>query len=138
MVASLTLIADDRELPEDDHAEEREHWNGKGHIEFLVVQNAPDIFEVEMVDYSGCAGGLQETLGIEYYITDIWCLHKGSEPPLLEGGTYTLNGVTAEWTRGDGWTTDDDVEYSFETITQKANEHRSINLPQSNNRCAIE
>lgn len=93
--------------------DEREHWNGVGHVTFFVIQNVPDTFEVEILDHSGCAGGLDETIGLEYYITDAWDL----QGQVREGGTYTLNKLTVTWTRGDGWSTDDDVEYEFESIT---------------------
>lgn len=100
--------------------DEREHWNGKGHIEFFVIQNVPGTFEIEYTDYSGCAGGMQETLGIEYYITDVWCLQDDPEIPLREGVTYTLHDLTVIWTRGNGWTEDDDVEYNFGEMTSHA------------------
>ena len=98
--------------------DEYEHWNGSGHIEFFVHQNVPGTFEIDITDYSGCAGGLQETLGIEYCIEDIWCLHQAMK--LREGVTYTLHDLEVTWTRGDGWCTDDDVEYDFGDITSHA------------------
>lgn len=106
----------DVDYPYPTEEEERDHWNGKGHIEFFVIQNVPGTFEIEVLDYSGCAGGLQETLGIEYYLTEYWDL----QDEVREGVTYTLHNVTVTWTRGDGWTTDDDVEYDFELITHHA------------------
>lgn len=93
--------------------DERDFWNGEGSITFFVEQNIDDIFEIEVLDYTGCVGGLQDTIGIEFYIEEYW----GLRPELKEGVTYTLGGVNVEWTRGDGWTTDDDVEYYFDSIT---------------------
>lgn len=98
-------------------AGERDHWNGDGDIEFFVIQHTKDNFEIEVIDYSGCAGGLEETLGIEYTIKNLWCLHKDDQFIFREGVFYTIHGLTVTWTRGDGWTTDNDVEYNFESIT---------------------
>lgn len=95
----------------------REYWNGKGHIQFFVSQNATGVFEMEYEDYSGCAGGMQETVGIDYYIQHVWRLHKDPTFKLREGVSYTIHGLTVTWTRGDGWELDDDVEYDFESIT---------------------
>lgn len=92
--------------------EERQHWVGKGHIEFFVEQNVPGIFEIEIIDYSGCAGGLDETIGLDYavkeFLVDVRELH--------EGVRYTIKGLTVSFTRGDGWTTDDDSDYEFEEL----------------------
>lgn len=112
------MITDYDSEEELDVIAEYDHWNGKGHIEFFVLQNVPETLEIEYLDYSGCAGGLKETLGIEYAITDIWCLQNTMK--LREGVTYTLHGLTVHWTRGDGWLTDDDVDYEFESITTHA------------------
>ena len=35
---------------------------------------------------------------------------------LKEGHTYTIEKLTVVWTRGDGWTIDDDVDYYFENL----------------------
>jgi hypothetical protein len=103
-----------------DEEDQRQYWNGDGHIEFFVIQNHGDTFEVEVLDYSGCAGGLSETLGIEYVITDMWCLNKDPEYIFREGVTYTIHDLSVTWTRGDGWNTDDDVDYDFGKITSHA------------------
>lgn len=97
-----------------DQISEYDYWNGQGHIEFYVNQNVPkdELFEIDVLDYSGCAGGLQETIGIDYYIQHCW----GLCDELREGVTYTIKDLTVEWTRGDGWTTDDDVEYYFKEL----------------------
>lgn len=107
------VLMDDLYQPTEE--DEAEFWNGKGHITFYVIQNTPDVFEIEIEDWSGCAGGLQDTIGIDWYIKECWGLQEDED--LKEGVSYTLHGLTAYWTRGDGWTTDDDVEYNFEDIT---------------------
>lgn len=106
--------------PQEAEVTDYDFWSAPGHIEFFVVQNAKDVFEIEVIDYSGCAYGLQDTLGIEYYITDCWYLQEDPSTPLREGVTYTLHDLTVTWTRGDGWTTDDDVEYDFSKMTSHA------------------
>ena len=102
--------------PEPTDEEEHDYWNGAGHIEFFVIQNVLGDFEIEVTDCSGCAGGLQETIGIDYYLKEYW----GLQNELREGVTYTLHNVTVYWTRGDGWTYDDDVEYNFDSMTSHA------------------
>lgn len=121
MTGEMTVHDDDDDLfgmtKEEWEESQRDHWNGKGHIEFFVIQNSGDTFEIEVEDYSGCAGGMHESVGIDYYIKDCWCLNEDPENPLREGVYYTLHDLTVTWTRGDGWTTDDDVEYDFGAMT---------------------
>jgi hypothetical protein len=113
---AITAIAIDCDLTPDEEKEaERQHWNGDGTIEFYVSQNAPGVFEIEVLDYDGCAGGMQETIGIEYYISEIWNL----QDRVREGVTYELQNVTVQWTRGEWGFTDDDVEYDFLDIASK-------------------
>lgn len=97
--------------------DERDFWCGTGHIEFRVIQNCPDIFEIEVLDYSGCAGGLNEGCGIDWWLTSEICLQEDPGITLREGCTYTIHDLTVQFTRGDGWTTDDDAEYEFDDIT---------------------
>lgn len=98
--------------------EERDFWNGEGHIEFFVIQNTEEDFEIEVLDYSGCAGGLDEGMGIDYWIKEVEGLHRDPTVRLREGRTYCINGLTVTWTRGDGWEIDDDAEYEFESLTE--------------------
>lgn len=102
--------------------EERDFWNGIGLLEIYVTQSFKDsdgnyIFEFDVIDYEGCVGGIQEAIGIDYLLTHIWCLQK----ELREGYTYRFIGITAFWTRGDGWSTDDDVDYRYEIILSHFN-----------------
>jgi len=90
------------------------HWNGEGTLEFRVLSYDKTSkycpYEIEYLDYCGCVGGLDETLGIEHSINegilDVGKLHIG--------WTYKIHGITVHWTHGDGWTTDDDVDYYIE------------------------
>ena len=97
--------------PEDEH----HFWNGEGFITFYVVQNIikDDIFEIEVEDYDGCAGGAHETVGFDYLIKEMLGINIAD---LKEGHTYTIEKLTVVWTRGDGWTIDDDVDYYFENL----------------------
>lgn len=94
--------------------EERDYWSGEGHLEFTVISHTKGKgyipFEIDYHDYSGCVGGLDETLGIEYAVNE-GILDVGK---LRLGVTYIVHGITVQWTRGDGWTTDDDVDYYVE------------------------
>lgn len=93
--------------------EEREYWSGVGIIKFFVQQNIDNVFEIEIEESTGCAGGAGEMLGLEWLIR---CELGIDRDQLKQGHTYTIEGLTVQWFRGDGWTTDDDVEYSFESL----------------------
>ena len=45
---------------------------------------------------------------------------------LKEGHTYTIEKLTVTWIRGDGWMTDDDVEYEYETLKDEIQLFRFI------------
>lgn len=121
--AKLVPIPDDWEPSEEDI---KDYWSGEGHLEFRVLSydktTKYNPYEIECLDYSGCVGGLDETLGIEYAVNegilDVGKLHIGC--------TYRVDGITVVWTRGDGWTTDDDVDYYIESVTQYAVLHQLI------------
>ena len=97
----------------------RDYWCGEGGIIFTVTEHDPEArfcpFGFEIEDYSGCAGGLDETLGITYAINerilDVGKLHLGV--------TYYVEGITVVFTRGDGWTTDDDADYYVGSVKTK-------------------
>lgn len=110
-----TCDLNDYAMTEED---ERDHWSGVGHLEFYVIQNVPDCFEVEIIDYSGCMGGADETLGIHHLLEDCWGFHEDPDIRLREGCRYTVHDIEVDWTMGDGWTTDDDVEYYPGAITE--------------------
>lgn len=100
--------------------EEADYWNGIGFLEVMILQNWKSkdeerIFEFEVIDYNGCVGGIEEAIGIDYLLTQIWCL----QDVLKEGYIYRFTGITALWTRGDGWSTDDDVDYYFGALSYK-------------------
>ncbi|CBW47015.1 hypothetical protein [Roseovarius sp. 217 phage 1] len=119
----LTPISDDWEPSDKEIAN---YWSGEGHLVFTVRSYDPNThycpYEIEYEDYSGCVGGLDEMVGIEYAVNegilDVGKLHIGC--------TYEVHGITAHFTRGDGWTTDDDVEYYIESVTQYAVLHQLI------------
>lgn len=105
-------------LYEPTEEEEHDYWNGEGFIKFFVEQNIPedDIFEIEVEDYAGCAGGANETIGFKYLIKDMLDFDIDE---FKEGHTYTITSLTVVWTRGDSWTTDDDVEYYYESLVDE-------------------
>ena len=125
MTDQMIVFADDDDYfgmtKEEWDAAQKDHWSGLGHIEFFVIQNTPDDFEIDVIDYSGCVGGAHETLGVDYLIKDMWCLHEDPDLILREGVYYIIHDVTVTWTRGDGWTTDDDVDYDYKSITHHTN-----------------
>lgn len=91
------------------------YYNGIGFLEFFVVQNYKDTFEFEIVDSNGCAGWLQEGLGVDYALTEEWIAPLKD---LKEGATYRVHDITVHYVRGDGWTTDDDEDWEFGNVTQ--------------------
>jgi hypothetical protein len=108
--------------------EEADYWNGIGHLEILVtyVNQKEKIFEFEVIDQSGCVGGIEEAIGIDYLLTQMWSVQKpyeegGFKFPLKAGYSYTFHDIRAFWTRGDGYTTDDDVDYYHGLITRGFN-----------------
>jgi hypothetical protein len=120
LIKSMEVIATQDDLNDftPDDAETKDHWSGKGHLEFFVEQNHGKTFEIQVVDYSGCVGGLQEAIGIEYALLEGYL--DVDRSMLREGVTYTIWDITAEFSRGDGWTTDDDCEYHIGEITSEA------------------
>lgn len=100
--------------------EENDYWCGKGSITFKVIsydKNAEPWarFEIEYLDYEGCVGGIGETIGIEYAINEGYI---GDPSKLKLGWTYTYGDIEAFFTRGDGWSTDDDVDWYTGYVTE--------------------
>jgi len=111
----MVSVSDDWEPSEEEIAD---YWAGEGHLIFHVLSHTKDTkycpYEIDWDDYSGCVGGLEETLGIDYSVNeDILDVGK-----LQIGVTYHVQGITAHFTRGDGWTTDDDVDYYVKSVTK--------------------
>lgn len=96
--------------------EEWDFWNGRGSVTFFITQNIPKhgVFEIEIEKVTGCAYGADEMIGLTDLITEILDFEK-----LKEGVTYTIEGLTVTWIRGDLYTTDDDAQYDFERLTHK-------------------
>lgn len=67
-------------------------------------------YEIEVIDHDGDSSvyWLNEGMGVEYWLQGLIDLD--------EPGFYVVEGVTGEYIRGDGWTTDDDEEWYFEFI----------------------
>jgi hypothetical protein len=100
---------------------EKYWWTGKGHITFYVIQNVPGAFEINVEDYSGCAIGMEEIIGIEWWIAS----HTGEDgrvallnPPLREGCHYTITSITSKHTRGDGYTTEDEIDWRWKSVSE--------------------
>ncbi len=112
MTELLTIIkVAQNKLYQQTPKDERLHWSGLGTLDFFVSQNNkdPDVFEVEVLDHSGCMGGLEETYGLASAIED--GLLGIDLVDLKQGFTYHMIDISVECTRGDGWEIDDDMEY---------------------------
>lgn len=123
----LTFDEDINYQPTDE--EMADYWSGEGHIEFYVIQNAKGVFEIEVTDCSGCAGGLGEMLGLEYAIEHELGVDRNE---LREGYTYTLHKLTVYHTRGDGWEIEPDSRYYFEEMTGTTTPWRYLSQKISN------
>ncbi len=117
LTAELVPVPDEWEPSEEDM---KDHWAGEGHLVFHAISHDPEAYwekwEIDYEEYSGCVGGLDETIGISYAI------NKGMfiDPDEIRFGfTYTINEITVVFTRGDGWTTDDDTDYYCGEITKQ-------------------
>lgn len=127
-MTNFKIVPDPEPLYQPTEQEEWDYWNGTGHIELYVIQNDKDVFEFDVLDYSGCAGGASETVGFDYLITDMLYLTK----ELKEGFSYTIHDLAVTWYRGDGWNTDDDVEYQFDRLERHFNPITYIKQKLSN------
>lgn len=123
MSGQFIIVSDEEYEPNEE--DERHYWNGEGFITFFVQQNIPKdkIFEFEVDDYDGCAGGANETVGFDYLLTEMLDIDIKN---LKEGHTYTIEKLTVVWTRGDGYCTDDDVDYYFESLKDEIEWSRFI------------
>lgn len=112
----LSPSEDDWEPSEE---ELKDYWSGEGHLIFTVISHSKEAsynpYEINYDDYSGCVGGLNETLGIDYAVNE-GILDVGK---LRLGVTYYVEDITVVWTSGDGWTTDDDVDYYVGSVKTK-------------------
>lgn len=95
--------------------DEKHFWSGEGFVTFIVFQNDADNFEIEVLDYDGCVGGMREQWGLDYQIQHIWC----NQGDFAEGYIHTLHKMTVIWTRGEFGISDDDVEYDYKSHTKE-------------------
>lgn len=100
----FTIMEDDAPCPDDPFCIQE-----PGTLEFFVQQNAPDVFEIDVLDYDGCMYWAQEGMGFEY-----WVEYYIGKADLREGVTYLVTEAEVTFYRGDGWTTDDDEDWDFQ------------------------
>lgn len=84
------------------------HTKEDGWIEFYVVAWMGDRWELEVKEYGGCAFWMQEGMGIDWWLNETF-----GEFDLEPGYTYKVQGLQVYFIKGDGWTTDDDEEWTF-------------------------
>lgn len=68
-------------------------------------------FEAEIIDYTGSSFWIQEGEGFDY-----WLDHHFTPEEMPEPGLYIIENVIGVVHRGDGWTTDDDVDWEFDPV----------------------
>lgn len=108
----FTLMDDNFEAPD---------WDmSPGSLTFFVIQSCPDtsgrknwLFEFEYEDYEGCVGWMNESIGFDYFLTSYM-----DPSEFKEGWTYTIHDITVHFTRGDGYTTDDDEDWEWGEVTR--------------------
>lgn len=72
--------------------------------------------EIMERDYDGAFFWINEGVGLDYFLSEA----DHGDVVIEEDGVYVCEGLTVHYTRGDGWTTDDDEDwedYSFRTAT---------------------
>ena len=113
--ALMRSVEDPNKMTKED---EENYWNGVGFLTILITLNIPqdNILEFEVLDYTGCVGGADETLGVDYLLKYIWGIQHYKHS-FKEGMIYTFHHITVRWTRGDGYTTDDNVDYYYGSLT---------------------
>lgn len=65
-------------------------------------------FSTEVLGHDGCAFWIQEGEGFDYWLDQV----DEMEVP----GTYVIEGIIGHYMRGDGWTTDDDVDWEIGVV----------------------
>jgi hypothetical protein len=73
--------------------------------------------DCEVLDYDGSVFWISEGVGFDFW------LEQYVDFP--EPGVYVIEGITGEYIRGDGWTTDDDEEWDYTSIRQATEEEVS-------------
>lgn len=66
--------------------------------------------EVECHDSDGSVFWINEGVGID------WWLEQHDIPEIQASGWYVIEGITGEYIRGDGWSTDDDEEWEYKSV----------------------
>lgn len=119
----MMIVDDDDQITDLDMGD---YWNEEGSLTFHVLSYDPNAkyypYELEEEEWTGCVGGLLETIGLDYAIHD-GVLDVGK---LHIGMTYELTGITVTYTRGDGFSTDDDCDYYVKSVKKVFYPHRFL------------
>jgi len=106
----LVQSADDEEYLDDPFS-----IREPGTVIFEVVTNhqppagLPTI-EVRVLDYWGCASWANEGGGLDFFLVSWYAVVDKHMP---EGSVWRIDEMEVSFTRGDGWTTDDDEDWEF-------------------------
>lgn len=68
------------------------------------------VWEYDVIDYDGSVFWINEGTGIDYWLEE--------QIEFSRPGTYLIEGITGRYIRGDGYSTDDDEDWEYETITR--------------------
>ena len=98
--------------------EEREFWIEEGEVTFFVLNNNSDCFEIKVENISGCAQGLDTSIGLEYaFKIGTLGLYKSE---FSEGRRYTIKGISVTHIPADLWLSNELALYTYsELITHK-------------------
>lgn len=111
----LLKLAPPEEVEKDEDEPELPSYSDVG---FILVKVGPylepefswrDKHEYEVLDHSGCTYWIAEGTGIDYW------LNANIEFP-KEGGVFVLEGITGRYIKGEWGFTDDDEEFTYESM----------------------
>jgi hypothetical protein len=104
-VSFMPLKEEDYELPS---------YEEESYLLVEVAHNSESKFSrFEVLEYAydgGACFWIQEDIGFEYFLD----MHFDFDE--LPEGWNVIEGITSKYIRGDGWMTDDDVEYNWKRI----------------------
>ncbi len=95
-------------LPDTDPGFEPPSYRTPGSVEFEAHDLGGGAFEYEVEDYDGCAFWISEGEGFDYWLDG----HVELPGP----GRYRITGIVGHYFRGDGYATDDDVDWDWEYL----------------------
>lgn len=106
ILSNVSLVSDD------DHDDELPSYSDEGYIIVEIINIVPDSkfskYEYNEIGYDGSAFWINEGVGMDYW------LHEYVD--IDECGWWMIEGIVGHYMRGDGWMTDDDVDWDYKNV----------------------